>query len=198
MLELLRLTTSVYFLVTSKYYINSNFDLHMRQFPNFNLKNIHLFLIHSIKGTETNNLHNTPLLVFLLFKASTTPTITYLIFFPLHFTKTQFFLQQMNSSTWSYNGYARSCNFQYLKLKCNCNRFAEVKIANTARNPLKLFYSCKDGKCGFLDWAHPIGRGCNHTYNAENVGVIDDIIDGNKVIDSTFCVVNLVEINGYI
>lgn len=90
----------------------------------------------------------------------------------------------MNSSTSSYNGYARSCNFQYLKLKCNCNRFAEVKIANTTRNPLKLFYSCKEGRCGFLDWAHPIGCGCNHTYNAENVGVIDDIIDGNKVIDS--------------
>jgi hypothetical protein len=71
-----------------------------------------------------------------------------------------------------------------LKLKCNCNRFAEVKIANTTRNPLKLFYSCKDGKCGFMDWAHPIGCDCNHSYSAENVGVIDDIIDGNKVIDS--------------
>jgi len=35
-----------------------------------------------------------------------------------------------------------------------------------------------------LDWAHPIGCGCNYTYNVESVGVIDDIIDGNKVIDS--------------
>ena len=35
-----------------------------------------------------------------------------------------------------------------------------------------------------MDWAHPIGCGCDHTYNAKNVGVIEDIIDGNKVINS--------------
>jgi len=71
-----------------------------------------------------------------------------------------------------------SCRFQYKKYKCKCQRYAEVKIANTSSNPLKLFYACKDNNCEFLDWAHPIDCGCCEPQPSQalDVDVVRDVV----------------------
>lgn len=98
---------------------------------------------------------------------------------------------KMPSSSFS-STFGHSCRLQYRKLKCKCQRFAEIKIANTANNPLKLFYACKDGTCGFLDWAHPIDCGCNETSHAKavNVDVEGDAASNDPYEDRIFKVEN--------
>jgi len=97
----------------------------------------------------------------------------------------------MPSSSFS-STFGHSCRLQYPKLKCKCQRLAEIKIANTANNPLKLFYACKDATCGFVDWAHPIDCGCNETNHAKvvNVDVEGDVASNDPYEDRIFKVEN--------
>jgi hypothetical protein len=60
----------------------------------------------------------------------------------------------MSLSGFSCTNFGRSCILQYKKIRCRCNKIADVKIFGTDRNPLKLFYACKqkekEDDCGFL------------------------------------------------
>jgi hypothetical protein len=82
-----------------------------------------------------------------------TETIIFHLKYTLHF--------KMSSSNVSCSNFRRACVLQYLKVKCKCDKNADVKIFGTDRNPYKLFFSCLDHACGFLDWAHLIGCLCH-------------------------------------
>ena len=48
-----------------------------------------------------------------------------------------------------------SCIPRYHNWKCKCNVVVEIKVANTIRNPYRLFYTCKYNQCNLFAWCDP-------------------------------------------
>ncbi|PNX85159.1 hypothetical protein L195_g041226 [Trifolium pratense] len=81
----------------------------------------------------------------------------------------------MSSSSFSCTNFGRACVLQYMKMLCKCNKYADLRIATTDRNPHKLFFACKDHVCGFVGWAHPINCPCHDKESSHNVEDIEDV-----------------------
>jgi hypothetical protein len=94
----------------------------------------------------------------------------------------------MSSSGFSSTNFGRSCILQYKKIRCRCNKLADIKISGTDRNPFKLFYACKEKEkeedCGFFDWAHPIGCPCHDKSSGPNGDEFHEVTDVAKVVRS--------------
>jgi hypothetical protein len=81
----------------------------------------------------------------------------------------------MSSGSFSCSNFGRACILQYLKKKCKCQKFADVRISTTDRNPHKLFFACRENVCGFVDWAHPINCPCLDIESAHNEADADEV-----------------------
>ncbi|MCH89534.1 hypothetical protein A2U01_0010433, partial [Trifolium medium] len=57
-----------------------------------------------------------------------------------------------------------------------------VKISGTDWNSYKLFYSCRNHVCGFVDLAHPIGCPCHDKSSAGNADEVDQVCDVADVV----------------
>jgi hypothetical protein len=88
----------------------------------------------------------------------------------------------MSSSSFSCTNFGRACILQFLKKKCKCNNFADVRISTSDRNPLKLYFVCKNDICGFVDWLHPINCPCHDKHSAQNVDEGDEVSSISNVV----------------
>lgn len=45
---------------------------------------------------------------------------------------------------------------QYMNRRCKCGFNSDIKVSTTTKNPLRLFYVCRNRSCDFFDWCNPI------------------------------------------
>lgn len=63
---------------------------------------------------------------------------------------------------------------QYVNKFCFCGHIAEIKVSNTANNPKRLFYTCRNRACTFFLWCHPIDHEGMLPHNVHDEVTIED------------------------